>query len=58
MDSRLVFLRPLGLRLDEAVKAVVDAVLEVNSTGTPGDGKIFVLPVEEVYRVRDGQVGS
>ena len=43
---------------DEAVKAVVDAVLEVNSTGTPGDGKIFVLPVEEVYRVRDGQVGS
>ncbi|OPJ58033.1 P-II family nitrogen regulator [Clostridium chromiireducens] len=43
---------------DEAVKAVVDAVLEVNSTGTPGDGKIFVLPVEEVYRVRDGQAGE
>ncbi|MFW2488859.1 P-II family nitrogen regulator [Clostridium chromiireducens] len=43
---------------DEAVKAVVDAVLEINSTGTPGDGKIFVLPVEEVYRVRDGQAGE
>lgn len=43
---------------DEEVKTVVDAVLEVNSTGTPGDGKIFVLPVEEVYRVRDGQAGE
>lgn len=43
---------------DEEVKKVVDAVLEVNSTGTPGDGKIFVLPVEEVYRVRDGQAGE
>lgn len=43
---------------DEEVKTVVDTVLEVNSTGTPGDGKIFVLPVEEVYRVRDGQAGE
>lgn len=43
---------------DEEVKTVVDAVINVNSTGTPGDGKIFVLPVEEVYRVRDGQAGE
>ncbi|WP_297425397.1 P-II family nitrogen regulator [Clostridium sp.] len=43
---------------DEEVKAVVDVVLGVNSTGTPGDGKIFILPVEEVYRVRDGQAGD
>ena len=32
--------------------------MSVNSTGTPGDGKIFILPVEEVYRVRDGQSGE
>jgi nitrogen regulatory protein PII 2 len=43
---------------DDEVKTVVDTVISVNSTGTPGDGKIFVLPVEEVYRVRDGQIGE
>lgn len=43
---------------DDETKTVVDTVLSVNSTGTPGDGKIFVLPVEEVYRVRDGQTGE
>lgn len=40
---------------DEEVKNVIDTVINVNSTGTPGDGKIFVLPIEEVYRVRDGE---
>ncbi|WP_315074223.1 P-II family nitrogen regulator [uncultured Clostridium sp.] len=43
---------------DEEVKTVIDTVIDVNSTGTPGDGKIFVIPVEEVYRVRDGQAGD
>jgi len=42
---------------DESVKKVVDTILSVNSTGSPGDGKIFVLPVNESYRVRDGQSG-
>ena len=40
---------------DEEVKEVVDAIMEVNSTGNPGDGKIFILPVMESYRVRDGE---
>ncbi|WP_459476409.1 P-II family nitrogen regulator [Clostridium saccharoperbutylacetonicum] len=43
---------------DDEVKNVVDTVISVNSTGTPGDGKIFVLPVEETYRVRDGEEGE
>lgn len=42
---------------DEDVKEVVETVINVNSTGTAGDGKIFILPVEEVYRVRDGEEG-
>lgn len=42
---------------DKDVKDVVDTVINVNSTETPGDGKIFVLPVGEVYRVRDGAEG-
>lgn len=43
---------------DEDVKTVVDTIMEVNSTGTPGDGKIFILPIEEVYRVRSGETGE
>ena len=43
---------------DDEVKTVVDTIMSVNSTGTPGDGKIFILPIEEVYRVRDGQAGE
>lgn len=42
---------------DEDVKAVIDAVMSVNSNGVPGDGKIFVLPVEEIYTVRNGESG-
>jgi nitrogen regulatory protein PII 2 len=43
---------------DDEVKNVVNTVININSTGTPGDGKIFVLPIEEVYRVRDGEAGE
>lgn len=43
---------------DDKVKSVVDAIIEVNSTGAPGDGKIFILPVEDSYRVRDGAEGE
>lgn len=43
---------------DDKVKSVVDAIIEVNSTGVPGDGKIFILPVEDSYRVRDGAQGE
>ena len=43
---------------DEDVKKVVDTIIDTNKTQTPGDGKIFVLPVEEVYRVRDNAEGA
>jgi nitrogen regulatory protein PII 2 len=32
----------------------VDVLIAVNSTGNPGDGKIFVLPVTESHSVRLG----
>jgi nitrogen regulatory protein P-II 1 len=38
-------------RLDEAVKTIVAAA----HTGKIGDGKIFVLPVEDVVRIRTGE---
>ncbi|WP_049924132.1 ammonium transporter [Halopiger djelfimassiliensis] len=36
---------------------VVDAIAEAANTGEPGDGKIFVLPVEDAYQVRTGKTG-
>jgi nitrogen regulatory protein P-II 1 len=42
---------------DQANK-VVDVVIEAARTGKIGDGKIFVLPVERVVRVRTGETDS
>ena len=43
---------------DEMVKDVVEAIMSVARTGHIGDGKIFVLPVEEVIRIRTGERGE
>lgn len=40
--------------LEEDVTAVLDAIVANARTGETGDGKIFVLPVESVVRVRTG----
>jgi len=34
------------------VEPLVQAIIEANQTGQLGDGKIFVLPVEGVVRIR------
>jgi len=39
------------------VDEVVDRIRQAANTGKIGDGKIFVLPVEEVIRVRTGEKG-
>ncbi len=39
------------------VDKVVSVIREAANTGKIGDGKIFVLPVEEVIRVRTGEMG-
>ena len=43
---------------DKLVKRVVSTVIEVNQTGKAGDGKIFVLPVDESIRIRTGETGD
>ncbi|GAB2548206.1 P-II family nitrogen regulator [Rufibacter soli] len=43
---------------DEQVDAVVSIILKVATTGKVGDGKIFILDVEEVIRIRTGDVGE
>ncbi len=40
------------------VDKVVDCIRQAALTGKIGDGKIFVLPVEEVVRVRTGEKGK
>lgn len=40
------------------VEPAVQAILEAARTGDVGDGKIFVLPIERVYRIRTGEVDS
>jgi nitrogen regulatory protein P-II 1 len=40
--------------LDEDVPVAIDAIVRNARTGEVGDGKIFVLPVEKVVRVRTG----
>ncbi len=42
----------------ERVAQVVEKIREAAYTGKIGDGKIFVLPVEEAIRVRTGETGS
>jgi nitrogen regulatory protein P-II 1 len=40
---------------DHFVEPTVKAILASARTGEVGDGKIFVLPVEKVYRIRTGE---
>ncbi|MFW5719368.1 MAG: P-II family nitrogen regulator [Halanaerobium sp.] len=42
----------------EDVKKVINTIMDVNESGNPGDGKIFVLPIEDAYRVRTGESGK
>jgi len=43
---------------DKLVGKTVSAIISVNRTGKPGDGKIFVLPVHESVRIRTGESGD
>ena len=43
---------------DEDVDEVVDTIVEAGHTGQVGDGKIFILPVEDAIRIRTGEAGE
>ena len=43
---------------DDLVSKVTDAVLGASQTGKIGDGKIFVLDVQQTIRVRTGETGA
>jgi len=42
---------------DEQVEPAIDAIIAAARTGKIGDGKIFVSALEEVVRIRTGEIG-
>ena len=43
---------------DDLVEAATKAIMTSAKTGKIGDGKIFILPIEEVVRIRTGESGE
>jgi nitrogen regulatory protein PII len=43
---------------DEFLEATIDALCEGGQTGNVGDGKIFVLDLEQVVRIRSGETDN
>jgi nitrogen regulatory protein P-II 1 len=56
------YLRPkvkLECVVDDAdVETIIHTILKHARTGAVGDGKLFVLPVDEAYRIRTGESGE
>jgi nitrogen regulatory protein P-II 1 len=60
-EYRLEFLPKLKIELvvmDEDVSAVVNAICKGARTGEIGDGKIFIIPIDNAIRVRTGDSGT
>ncbi len=43
---------------DAEVDRIVKTIIDVGKTGDIGDGKIFVYPVENAYKIRTGEKGE
>ena len=49
----------IDIYVDEfQVEKVVDMIRRVAKTGTTGDGKIAILPLENIYHIRTGEEGA
>ncbi len=43
---------------DDQVERIIEAIVNAAQTGRIGDGKIFVIPVEDAIRIRTGERGE
>ena len=43
---------------DDLLNKVIDAIVNASQTGKIGDGKVFVLPLDEAVRIRTGEKGD
>ena len=51
--------RYLSIVVSESfVEKTIQAIISTAATDKVGDGKIFILPVEEAYRIRTGEKGN
>ncbi len=58
-DTEFISRRTLTIVVrDINLKKTVDCILKSAYTGEIGDGKIFVSPIEESYRIRTGETGD
>jgi nitrogen regulatory protein PII 2 len=58
-SQRLVPKRMLSIVApDKLISRIVKTIISVNQTGKSGDGKIFILPVSQTFRVRTGDEGD
>jgi nitrogen regulatory protein P-II 1 len=61
VDIEVNLLKKVRLEIavnDEFVEATTEAIIRGARTGEIGDGKIFVLPLENVIRIRSGETGK
>ena len=61
IDIRVDFLPKVKIEVvvqDDKLTAALEALQRAAQTGEIGDGKIFVLPVEDASRIRTGESGS
>jgi len=60
-EHRIEFLPKKKLEIvvdDKDCQTVVDTICDKGRTGSVGDGKIFIIPIEEVIRIRTGVSGE
>ena len=43
---------------DDKVEEVTSAIIKINQTGQIGDGKIFICPIEDAFRIRTDEYGD
>jgi len=61
VDIEVNLLKKVRLEIavnDDFVQPTIDAVIRGARSGEIGDGKIFVLPLENVIRIRSGETGK
>lgn len=61
VDIEVNLLKKVRLEIavnDNFVRPTVDAIIKGARTGNIGDGKIFILPLEECIRIRTGETGG
>ena len=60
-EYRLEFLPKLKVEvvvMDEDVPGAINAIIRGARTGDTGDGKIFIIPIEDAVRIRTGDSGN